>query len=198
MNLELTLFNLNSFRDITIIITLIIIAITIVKSYQLYKTHLYGKRSYDLSVSLFKTIYELRDAIAFIRHTTLRPHENDFIAKNSAVFGEQSKHYKELLIRLHESKHILEIELLEAQNRFGEKTTNTFLAIKEDVTLLERSIESHLDALNPYDTNLLRTKQQAQKDNSVIYAPTMGEDIFRKNLELHIKSVESALSQYLF
>jgi hypothetical protein len=190
--------NIAIVRDITIIISLLTIAVSLFLSYRLYHRHLHTKRSYDLAQQTFRLIYTLNDTIAMIREPKERPHANDFVAKSSTVWQSQQEQYLLLSETLNKPFHNLEIALLEIEQRWGSKSAQTFTPFLDDITSLQQVIKRHLHALDPYDAGIPRSTETKKEDEKVLYAPTLGHDSYLENITEHIERIKNSLNRHLF
>lgn len=171
-----------------------------------WRRQLKGNTEYDLAKQLLKSVYELREAIATVRHPFMQySQEPDMPEEKLKELSEKEKQwhamaqaYQKRWEPVPKAKSALDTTLLEAEVVWGKNIVEKVSPLNELIGELLWAIQDHLEAMNPnvhYDNP---GAEEIKKRRETMYARgNVDRDDYKKKLESVIAGIENELKPHI-
>ncbi|WP_442498807.1 hypothetical protein [Methylobacter sp. sgz302048] len=171
-----------------------------------WRRQLKGNTEYELAKKLLRSIYELREAIASVRHPFMQysqepemPQEKlKELSGKEKQWHAMAQAYQKRWESVPKSKLSLDTALLEAEVVWGQRIVEITSPLNGLIGELLWAIEDHLEAMNPNSHYENPGAEEIKKRKRIMYARgASDQDEYKKRLEDIIKSIENELKPHI-
>ena len=193
-------------KDVAITGAAIIAGYVGIKGLGTWRRQLKGNTEYELAKQLLRSVYELREAIASVRHPFMQysqePDMPEEKLKELSVREKQwhamAQAYQKRWEPVPKAKSTLDTTLLEAEVVWGQRIVEIVSPFDELIGELLWAIQDHLEAMNPNGYYESPGAEEIKKRRGILYVRGNTEkDEYKKRLEEIISAIEEELKPHI-
>jgi hypothetical protein len=195
-------------KDIVLTVTAIIASYVGLKGLDTWQRQLKGNTEYDLAKRLLKIVYELREAIAYVRHPFIQySQEPNLLEEKREGLSQREKEWYAMVQAygkkweyVAKAQTDLQTILFEAEAIWGGEIVEKVMYLIKLVNELSFAIQENLEARRPNLDSERFNAEENKRTNEIMLARSPAEaekDEYKKSLDAVISSIEEHLKSHI-